>query len=175
MSKPNPNSTQLNSKQLNATRVGDRHKNPLTHPTTSPPKKYSDTFRQARFDRFDIETQFSLHSSLLLSIVKNCPSTCKGLQVEKNSKNLKPTVRQPVTVSTVFDTFYYIRILWSNCKGLQVEIYWVKISPLVRKLRSTCKGPQVYGSHIRNVRQPVKVHRLRGTHFPAGPKSAVNL
>ena len=84
---------------------------------------------------------------------------------------MKPTVRQPVTVSTVFDTFYYIRILWSNCKGLQVEIYWVKISPLVRKLRSTCKGPQVYGSRIRNVRQPVKVHRLRETHFPAGPKS----
>ena len=47
-----------------------------------------------------------LQKDWLLFFVENRPSTCKGLQVEKNSKNLKPTVRQPVNVSTVFDTFW---------------------------------------------------------------------
>ena len=54
---------------------------------------------------FDPDNVFYLQKDWFLSTVENSPSTCIGLQVEKNSKNLKPTVRQPVNVSTVFDTF----------------------------------------------------------------------
>ena len=118
---------------------------------------------------------FSLQNDWLLFFVENCPSTCKGLQVEKSSKNLKSTAHQPVNVSTFLTLFERSEKCWTTCKGPQFEINWVQFSPLVRKLRSTCKGPQVYGSQILNVRQPVKVHRLRETHFPTGPKIAVNL
>ena len=38
-----------------------------------------------------------------------------------------------------------------------------------QKYQSTCKGPQLYGSRLLNVHQPVKVYKLRETPFPTPP------
>ena len=91
--------------------------------------------------RFNLYQLCSLCRFLLVFVV-NSLSNCKGVQVGK--KSFLKLFMDPKSVGKPQD-----------------KINWVKLSLQAQKLWSTCNGPQIFGSQILNVCQPVKVYRLR--------------